>query len=190
MKSILTSIQSYYVFLIIARAMGWKVEQEKTVEVRKNFPKAPDWDRKSLIYCSRDRRSFKRIPKEYQPLMAPFTGKVIGEFVCDCIDKLTPDYNPIRKQYFYNNDWENHDWNSDDYCLTDTELLAYGKGKTLYGWHISNLKIYDKPKELGEFIKPCECEHDREYAAHHGICDRCDNKVTRPPQSWCYVEKR
>ncbi len=31
MKVVLISIQPYYVFLIIARAMGWKIDQEKTV---------------------------------------------------------------------------------------------------------------------------------------------------------------
>ena len=48
-------------------------------------------------------------------------------------------------------------------CLSYKEIEAYGKGKTLYGWHISDLKIYDKPRELGEFRK-------------------------HPSQSWCYVE--
>ena len=36
---------------------------------------------------------------------------------------------------------------------------------TFYGWHISDLKIYDTPKELSDF------------------------GLKRPPQSWCYVEE-
>ena len=39
MKAVLMSIQPYWVFLIIARIMGWKIDKEKTIEVRKNFPK-------------------------------------------------------------------------------------------------------------------------------------------------------
>ncbi len=74
------------------------------------------------------------------------------------------------------------------------EVKAYlGSKNRGYAWHISNLKIYDKPKELGEFIKPCDCEDKSCY-----LCDKsgyapdmilqCYNTVTRPPQSYCYVE--
>ena len=162
MKSVLTSIQPYYVFLIIARAMGWKVEQEKTVEVRKNFPKAPDWDKKVIIYCSKNKRSFKRIPKEYQPFMAPLLGKAIGEFVCDEVYRI--------------------------------EHSAY------YSWHISDLKIYDKPKELSELTTPfcpyevAKCKVGARLCKHYTFKDalggECDygKRITRPPQSWCYVE--
>ena len=87
MKSVLKSIQPYYVYLIIARLMGWDIPQEKTIEVRKDFPKDSAWNKKTLIYCSKNRKSFNRIPKEYQPLMARFLGKVIGQFVCNNIRK-------------------------------------------------------------------------------------------------------
>jgi len=57
---------------------------------------------------------------------------------------------------------------NEDLCeeaqLDNFQLLRYGKGKPLFGWHISDLKIYDKPKELSEF------------------------GLNRAPQSWCYVE--
>lgn len=167
---------------------------KKTVEIRKGKPKL-ETPFKCYIYCSAGtslcviggRSTGKRI----RPLSIIGNRKVIGEFVCDCIDKLTPDYNPIRKEYFYNNDWGNHDWNSDDYCLTDTELLAYGKGKTLYGWHISELKIYDKPKELSEFRRPCDRFLDCFLCRRH-IRDAfggCDSKIHRAPQSYMFVEE-
>ena len=57
-----------------------------------------------------------------------------------------------------------------------------GLCKNGYAWHISDLKIYDKPKELGEFRKVCL----------NGKCSDCiyeECKITRPPQSWCYVEE-
>ena len=85
-KSVLISIQPYWVFFIIARKMGWNIDKEKTIEVRKNFPKDQDWNRNVEIYCSKDKKSFSKIPKEYQPLMQKFLGKVIGEFVCDRVD--------------------------------------------------------------------------------------------------------
>ena len=69
----------------------------------------------------------------------------------------------------------------------------------IYGWHISNLKIYDAPKKLGEFWRDC-----LEYSELSTNCWSCENVcgdgdetdcntngrlyLRRPPQSWCYVE--
>ena len=40
----------------------------------------------------------------------------------------------------------------------------YGKGSPLYGWHITDLKIYEKAKELSEFYTAnwsLPCEHKK-----------------------------
>ena len=71
--------------------MGWKVEQHKNIEVRKNFPQGEKWDKVVKIYCSKDRKSFNLIPKKYQPLMQKFLGKILGEFTCDKIYKIDAD---------------------------------------------------------------------------------------------------
>lgn len=113
------------------------------------------------------------------------SGKVIGEFVCDRIDewKYLPDHIDENEFEYY---IECKD--GDDTCLAYDEIYNYGKGKTLYGWHISKLKIYDKPKELREFWK-VKCTNKK------GGCIGCEAKpsciktITRPPQSWCYVEE-
>ena len=76
-KEVMVSIQSYFVFLIIAKYMEWNIPQDKKVEVRKDFPKNKCWNKKAHIYCSKSKKSFNRIPKEYQPLMRPLLGKVI-----------------------------------------------------------------------------------------------------------------
>ena len=83
-------------------------------------------------------------------------------------------------------------------CLTFNEVRKYiGEtffDKPFYGWHISDLKIYDKPKELSEFRKPCsytdgtycldaKCEHYDDYSG------KCCCVVERPPQSWGYVKE-
>ena len=50
-----------------------------------------------------------------------------------------------------------------------------------YLWHIEDLKIYDKPKELSEFssiLKRMKGKESR-FTSH---------LLQRPPQSWCYVE--
>ena len=74
-------------------------------------------------------------------------------------------------------------------------------GKTVkwgFGWHISDLKIYDKPKELGEFRKPCnhindcctckEAEFQYDGDELRGLVCRREIPLIRPPQSWCYIE--
>lgn len=185
MKSVLISIQPYWVFLIIARKMGWKIDQEKTIEVRKSFPKAEDWNKLIEIYCSKDKKSFNLIPKEYQPLMEKFLGKVIGEFTCDKIDEY------LCKEY----EWEDGDVSLEYHirsvegrktCLEYDEIREYGNEKPLYFWHISDLKIYDKPRELSKFKKYFECGNNS-----CGSCDKCDKDyhLTRPPQSWQFIEK-
>lgn len=181
MKSVLISIQPYWVFLIIAQKMGWDIPQNKTVEIRKNYPKENSWNKKVIIYCTQDKKSFNRIPKEYQGSMRPLLGKVVGEFVCDRIIPISitysdPDNRIALKEFPYT-------------CLTDKQIIDYlGNGKTGHGWHISDLKIYDEPKELGELIKCrysfdcCACDYwDSKYLS-------CDKPI-RPPQSWCYVEE-
>lgn len=62
------------------------------------------------------------------------------------------------------------------------------------GWHISELKIYDKPKELGEFYiwKKCNACRDTGYESTACMYDencKVPAIITRPPQSWCYVEE-
>lgn len=178
MKSVLVSIQPYWVFLIIAKTMGWNINKEKTVEVRKNYPKDENWDKVAKIYCCKNKQSFARIPKEYQPLMEKFLGKVIGEFVCDEIIKMLPD-NEIYGIYDISDDAVIAS------CLFNGDLWDYGKGKTLYGWHISNLVIYDKPRELSEFSNGSS---RLEFSNTEDGFPLKWSGMKRPPQSWCYVE--
>ena len=135
-----------------------------------------------------------------------FSSKVIGEFICDRIDKIIP----LRHTY-YNyiglpiaNVIEYGIWNDDlaQMCLKKKEIDNYGKGKMLYGWHISDLKIYDKPKELSEFKTP-PCEKGEKACANCkwlvkvNTPDRyeCEcyvedgRPITRAPQSYMYVEE-
>lgn len=178
MKEVLASLKPYYYYLV--------GEGIKTIEVRKNMPKASDWDNEVLFYMSKDVKSFAKIPKEFQEKYRKHFGKVGIQFVCDKIDEINPCYE------FYSDGYDIDDDMLAETCLTRTKLYSYGGGKTLYGWHISNLKIYDKPKELNDFCKPCKitpptcddrCEY---YSDYSGVCM---NYVNRPPESWFYVEK-
>ena len=181
MKSVLISIQPYWVFLIIAKAMGWEVEQYKNIEVRKNFPKAGDWNKLVEIYCSKDKKSFNRIPKEYQPLMQKFLCKVVGKWVCDKIYDIKPYFDRPDLLTQYECGWK-HGKEFD--CLSFSEMNSYLLEDNGYGWHISDLKIYDKPKELSEFLSCKKC-----VGKKYNYCGSCKgSSITRPPQSWCYVE--
>lgn len=145
---------------------------EKTVEVRKTRPKL-ETPFKCYIYCTQSGVALGAWGKH---------GKVIGEFTCDRIDRLDPANEPYG---IYDID--------DDYvlqtCLENGALWDYGHGTPLYGWHISNLRIYEAPRELSEFERPYECnECDAKWATECNACHE-EGKIKRPPQSWCYVEE-
>ena len=138
MKSVMLSIKPYWLFLIIAKTMGWKTDKQKTIEVRKSCPKDKNWNKTVILYCTKDKVSLNLIPKEYRPLMERFLEKFIGEFVCDEI------YNfKIEHLGLFSFD--------KDSCLPYDEMNNYVGDKTGYGWHISDLKIYSELKEISEF---------------------------------------
>ena len=166
MKSVLISIQPKWCELI---ASG-----KKTVEVRKTKPKL-ETPFKVYIYCTANKQGTKDLLEIHgtDGKIRKANGKVIGEFVCDAIFPMSIKYsNPESKLALKEFPFT---------CLTDKQIIDYlGNGKEGYGWHILNLIIYDKPKELSEFHKP---------TMPTGL--RYENDViTRPPQSWCYVESK
>ena len=183
MKSVLISIQPKWVEKI---ATG-----EKTIEVRKTRPKL-ETPFKVYIYCTK--------AKEVVDIGKTFSwGKeVIGEFVCDRIYPIQYEEHTHGNYYYnvfdtFNPYTQKVEGLPPKHCLTFKELDDYLLRGNGYGWHISNLKIYDKPKDLSEFYLSCN---------YKGICFSCaratfDNtgslicksKLTRPPQSWCYVEE-
>lgn len=156
-KAVLISIQPKWCELI---ASG-----QKTIEVRKTKPKLPT---PFKCYIYQTKRTW--IYSIYYSKIADWQRKVIGEFMCDEIIPISVYYNNPNchialREFPY-------------VCMTDREIMNYlGNGKKGYGWHISELKIYDKPKELGDFYKPAVC-------GYTGL-----EPAARPPQSWCYVEK-
>ena len=149
----------------------------KTIEVRKTAPKEVPF--KAYIYCTKEKKQDDIIWAGIFGDRGKWNGRVIGEFICNNASEL--DY-----VYYWNNGYEFAT------CLTYRQVADYGKGKTLYGWHISDLKIYGSPKELSEFSRPCS------YSGLCFSCKRtsfkkdgnllCNTKITRPPQSWMYVE--
>ena len=131
-------------------------------------------------------------------------GKVIGEYVCDRI--IGFGFSPYPNHGEYASDYGRY--NNNDIlkasCLSFEEMYDYiGEGSG-YLWHITNLKIYDEPKELSKFYIRCKKYDLDEKEVYEAYCTDCGNKygiapcefiksnwcipLTRPPQSWCYVE--
>lgn len=134
---------------------------EKTIEVRKTKPKL-ETPFKCYIYCTQGNDA-RRLRGSW--------GKVIGEFTCDRIFPINVFDNGSIQNWLFE-----HMKRS---CLTYEELADYiGNGKTGYGWHISDLRIYDAPREPREFTG---LRNTRFGAAPYDI--------KRAPQSWCYVEE-
>ena len=166
MRAVLLSIKPKYCELI---ASG-----KKTIAVKKTKPKI-DTPFKCYIYCTIG----NGVKGDYLVPSGIQCGKVIGEFVCDDIDTVRV-FNDLL--YCVKNSQANK---LGQMCLTVEEVKAYLGANHGFNWHISDLKIYDKPKELREFYT---------YAPKYTIKDGSYSKVLatplkRPPQSWCYVEE-
>lgn len=183
MKSVLISIRPEWCEKIANKV--------KSLEIRKTVPKLkPPF--KVYIYCTsgppylnshngyvyleeRDVLGYRG-----QGLYKRLNPGVIGEFVC------------------YRIDYWNHQIHDDDTitleraselsCVSEDELVEYADLGHFYAWHISDLKIYEKPWSIGEFCKPCDPDPqcDCRYCITHG---RSPSKIVHPPQSWCYVEE-
>ena len=150
MKAVLISIQPKWCELI---ASG-----KKTVEVRKTKPKL-ETPFKCYIYCTKGKPIF-----EQSAFCDDISnGKVVGEFICNSIISHCEMANADIAEY--------------QGCIKRERLFEYANGKELYGWHITDLVIYDKPKELSEFMGLRKTKFGYEPI-----------KITKPPQSWCYVE--
>lgn len=207
---------------------------EKTIEVRKTRPEIePPF--KCYIYCTKQREKTKcgfhfvctddlyRLPSgkikvgySGELMLHPTENwnqnnflncKVIGEFVCDAVFPISVTYSDENsrialREFPYTG-------------MTDKQIMYdIGNGKTGYGWHISDLVIYDIPRELKEFlivdkktVKNCPYRERTGQAEtvtkHNGwikgcyICTRdeidwcypCQTKnIERAPKNWCYVE--
>ncbi len=174
MKSVMLSIKPKWCELI---ASG-----KKTIEVRKTRPKI-ETPLKVLICCTIGGGDLYSVNGKVQKIneieidltkdavIEQINGKVIGEFVCDEIyDMRDIPQNPT--------------------CITIEEWLKYTEGYkgVVYAWHISDLVIYDKPKELSEFSRvnvKCKLKDGYIFATP----EKELFKLKRPPQSWCYVEE-
>lgn len=146
------------------------VTGKKTVEIRKTRPNL-EYPFRCYIYLAKQRKPLTLRTNRGASWMR-YDGRVIAEFICTGISEIKPANEPYG---IYDID--------DDYvlktCMVNGAMWDYGKGQTLYGWDISNVRIfYQIPVELSEFTGSRETKFGRE-----------PHKLTRAPQSWCYVEE-
>ena len=199
-KSVLISIRPKWCELI---ASG-----EKTIEVRKTRPKL-ETPFKCYIYCTQASVKYQTIcgchvlnsdelyrhPEQgikhgdsiELMLCENYTkdnflnGKVIGEFICDEITH-------VNICGFWEDSGKQLDNRLKETCLTTEEFCNYLGENVGCGWHISHLKIYDKPRELSQFVKPYDAKACRNPTETN--CEDCKKcYLKRAPQSWCYVEE-
>lgn len=193
-KAILMSIRPEWCDLIL--------QGKKTVEVRKTRPKMKT-PFKVYIYCTKAPRAgwLRIVPgKGWLRL----DSLVIGEFTCDRISTITPQ-GPFSIRNGVSGCCLTYD-EVKEYAGWNNIAVPHDRLRDLYGWYISDLKIYDKPRDLDEFSRfgffgmgrsNCVCGNWRcenyEPSESHMIPPTCKIdgcSICRPPQSWCYVTER
>lgn len=88
----------------------------------------------------------------------------IGEFLCD---EIIEDRTYGHNEEFYR-----------AACMSAYDAAAYAMQSPMYGWHISDLRVYDHPRDLWEFTGLRITKDGFELSL-----------ITRQPQSWRYVEE-
>lgn len=181
MKSILLSIRPEWTAKIL--------NGEKTIEVRRKFPKNyVGW---VYIYCT------KSLPNIYSLSFGRFAtlpdydleetnlkgkeinGKVCCRFWCDKVEDITWSFN--GNEDIYSND---EDTLLEKSCLSHYELHNYLQRQLGYAIHISKLEVFDRPRELYEF-KKATCDNCKNKGME---CSVYDCRLTKAPQNYCYIE--
>ena len=200
MKAILISIKPKYVAKIL--------NGEKIIEIRKSFPKC-DLPITVYIYCTKHNHykdSLYEVCEEdgggydvdyYAPSEPDFilNGKVVAKFTLNKVEEIKCN---LSMRFFTKS--FNEKELLEKSCLTVDELFWYLAPQELkakccgYAWHISDLQIFDKPKDLNddEFHKIGFDKYYYSDHSHEGYLQWA-NKVAdlivhKAPQSWMYCE--
>ena len=179
MKAILISIKPKWVSKIL--------NGEKTIEIRKTMPKY-DLPIDVYIYCTKDKSRDndgnvigRCYPMETSLKVIGGKGKVVAKFTLNRCRRI----------------WNTTDELFEKSCLTEYEFYKYANKSSdwTYAWYISNLVIFDKPKELREFYKigawkVYNEQLDSSYMkkSEQEIMKSLNQTLTKAPQSYCYIE--
>lgn len=196
MKAIMISRNSEEIVRIL--------NKEQSILILKTMPKC-ELPCKVYIYCTKAGNAYFCSKKVREFADKGFCGSVVAEFVLNKITKHEKNYIDIEDKLCYNFSSEDvkkagfylDDKNAistiDTLCEFDLFVERYGRGKPLYAWHIDNLKIYDEPKELCDFLTQGYEKYDDWLLFNNGsqsYSDYLEGWVLRKaPLSWCYVEE-
>ena len=157
--------------------------KEKNLELRKNYPTKIELPFTAYVYCTAEKWKITEVIHKGEsvwgdavwehdtPLFIKIPDapahmfgkckKVIGEILIDRIVEVSRE----NGRSMING----KELTKEDKLYTGVTVRAFdkyrGEKPFLYGWHIAETKLYEKPKELPDF------------------------GMKHPPQSWCYVEK-
>lgn len=186
---------------------------EKTIEVRKTAPKL-ETPFTVYVYQTKIKFKVKNWQENFQSIV--FTpnggveegsGKVIGSFVCDRIDEFDSEWSeyayacaptdipcamPMSEENAIKICKEKG-------CMTLEDIIDYFGDEEwrAYFWHITEPKLFDKPRDITEFAIYGRCAEDCD---EYDICarDSEDGRMSckyfkrtflkRPTQSYCFVE--
>ncbi len=174
-QDVLISIRPHWVSEIVAGL--------KDVEVRKGRPKQ-ETPFKCFIYETQARTDTPWMDEDGHMIFKG-RGMVVAEFICDRIYRFSTS-STLK---------EDNDLSDEDMMLmsrlTMKELMDYEYSATpkeftiykigLFGWHISDLKVYDKPRPLSDF---CTGSSVLTWSKDGRTVY---TGMKHAPQSWCYV---
>lgn len=174
----------------------------KTLELRKTAPKETPF--RVYVYCTQGSQYEALVVGDTGAALIPCfnwktsipvggeigNGMVIGEFICDKTTTLYYD-SDVRYGMDFLNDYAKRIMHAT--CLTLHEMADYLNGKDGVMWHITNPKLYDKPRPLTNYHRPCINSLYCESCAMHNehpvpYCGNYALEIRRPPQSWMYAE--
>lgn len=186
MKAILISIRPRWVAEIL--------NGKKTIEVRKSAPKC-ELPIEVYIYCTKG-VGLQKFGNKYFTQEGQYpvrNGKVVAKFTLNKIENFINGMNELEREWDGKPDAE-YDYFAyekalEKACLTYDEADEYCPDQSFYAWHISNLQIFDEPKEISEF--KYEKKKVRLTGKYHWKTERLGLvPVKKAPQSWQYVEEK
>lgn len=209
MKAIIQSVNPEHVFNM--RVSGKRFPL-KRIEVRKSAPKETPF--KAYIYETKQKeKSFVSTTidgvKTEVIIRRGGCGKVVGEYICRKVEIVRAD-NMI--QAYYSNRPETRVTDEQLFAYANgrplkflymEDVIFYDKPKELGEFWAYNKELhnrfeneenfccYDGTNEYGELINECAVFNKnitRCYSCWEEWSGWC-HRITRPPQSWCYVEE-
>lgn len=180
----------------------------KSIEVRKSRPSIPT-PFKVYVYQTKHKGGKAIVSEVLNSVYGG--GKVIGSFVCDkiistCGWRLKGHTGRCAKRTKSEEEFPKNA------CLSIEEIVEYSGNENLeiYGWHITEPKLFEKPRDITEFSRygyqeiksngtgyfcgntKCKYCNPAEVIAGlyiPSICKKNGCSLKRPPESWCYIEE-